>query len=162
MAEWGNVLVVLFVSVLVSAPTIWGFFQAAKLSRDMERRMDVMQTEIDDLREGREIDHEEMRDLRDGIGLLVDQLRQARMEPVWTPNEVKRRPRGGGVALAKRIAAGFSAEELDSLVFELGISRESLPGETGEKRAQELVRYMDSRGRINDLRRAVDENRPQK
>jgi hypothetical protein len=30
------------------------------------------------------------------------------------------------------------------------------------RQARELVRYMDSRGRINDLRRAVDENRPQK
>ena len=124
--------------------------------------MDAMQAEIDDLREGREIDHEEIRDLRDGIGRLVEQIRQAHMEPIWTPSEVKRRPRGGGAALVKRIVTGFNIEELDGLAYELGISHDTLPGKTIQERARELVRYMDSRGRINDLRRAVDENRPQK
>lgn len=155
-----DTVMVVVAALMLSVPAVWGFWQTTQMSRDMEHRMDAMQAEIDDLRESRQADHEEMRDLRDGISLLVEQIRQAKMDPVWTPDEVKRKPRASAAGLAVRLAAEFSSEELDGLAFEMGVGHDQFGGETIEARARELVRYMDARGRLTELRQRADRLRP--
>lgn len=124
------------------------------------KRIDQLEAEIDDLREGRVIDHEEMRELRDGIGLLVEQIRKANMTPVWTPENVKRRPRTGQTALARQIEQLFTLDEIDGLAFDMGIDKGQLSGDTLGPRARALVAFAADRGRLNELRRAVTDARP--
>ena len=162
MIEWLDILIVVGVAILISVPILWGFWQATQLAQAMERRLDAIQAEVDDLRDARATDQEEIRELRDGISQLVEQIRRANMTPIWTPEQVKRRPRSTASTLARRISAGFTVEEMAGLAFEIGLSGDDLRGDTREERARALVTYMENRGRLSDLRRLVDEQRPSK
>lgn len=158
--DLGNAVMVIMVALLLTGPAVYGFWQATQMGREAEKRMDRMQAEIDDLRESRDADHEEMRDLRDGIGLLVEQIRRASMEPVWTPDMVKRKPRTGAARLATFIAEKFNNEELNALIFEMGETKDRISGETVQERAREVVKYFEARGRLTELRSRVNELRP--
>ena len=162
MIEWLDILIVVGVAILISVPILWGFWQATQLAQAMERRLDVIRAEVDDLHDARATDQEEIRELRDGISQLVEQIRRANMTPIWTPEQVKRRPRSTSSTLARRISAGFTVEEMAGLAFEIGLSGDDLRGDTREERARALVTYMENRGRLSDLRRLVDEQRPSK
>ena len=162
MIEWADILIVVAVAFVISVPILWGFWQATQLEQTMEKRLDVIQAEVDDLHDARATDQEEIRELRDGVSRLVEQIRRANMEPVWTPDQVKRRPRSGAAILARRLAQGFSLEEMSGLAFEIGLSGDELRGDTRDERARALVTYMENRGRLSDLRRLVDEQRPSK
>ena len=163
MIEWLDILIVVGVAILISVPILWGFWQATQLAQTMEKRLDIIQAEVDDLHDARATDQEEIRELRDGVSRLVEQIRRANMEPVWTPDQVKRRPRSSASILAKRIADKFSVEEMAGLAFDVaGLSGDELRGDTRDERARALVTYMENRGRLSDLRRLVDEQRPSK
>lgn len=134
--------------------------QAARQEAD-RLRMDKMQEEIDELREERAIDFEEMRELRDGIGRLVEQIRRANLSPVWTPDQVKRRLRADQAEMVKRIERQFNVEEIDALAFELGVVADEIKGETRGERARSLVQWSARHGLFIELTRRVDEERPQ-
>ncbi len=54
--------------------------------------------------------------------------------------------------LALRILTDrFSADELKTLCFHLGVDADSLPGETHEGNARELIRHLEHRQRLDDL-----------
>lgn len=162
MIEWLDILIVVGVAILISVPILWGFWQATQLAQTMEKRLDIIRAEVDDLHDARATDQEEIRELRDGVSRLVEQIRRANMEPVWTPDQVKRRPRSSAAVLARRIAQAFSVDEMSGLAFEIGLSGDELRGDTRDERARALVTYMENRGRLSDLRRLVDEQRPSK
>ena len=160
MIEWVDILIVVAVAFVISVPILCGFWQATQLAQTMEKRLDVIQAEVDDLRDARATDQEEIRELRDGVSRLVEQIRRANMEPVWTPDQVQRRPRSSAAVLARRIAQAFSVDEMSGLAFEIGLSGDELRGDTRDERARALVTYMENRDRLSDLRRLVDEQRP--
>ena len=162
MIEWLDILIVVGVAILISVPILWGFWQATQLAQTMEKRLDIIRAEVDDLHDARATDQEEIRELRDGVSRLVEQIRRANMEPVWTPDQVQRRPRSSAAVLARRIAQAFSVDEMSGLAFEIGLSGDELRGDTRDERARALVTYMENRGRLSDLRRLVDEQRPSK
>lgn len=54
----------------------------------------------------------------------------------------------------------FSLEELELLSFELGIDFDNLPGTTKERKAQEIVLFVDRRSQLEMLVQAVHEMRP--
>jgi len=70
-------------------------------------------------------------------------------------------PAGGPIAMPDRVAIRnglrdrFSAEELRTLCFDLGIDIENLPGDTKPAKAQQLVEYMERRGQLDRLVAAI-------
>lgn len=94
-------------------------------------------------------------DVKDGhIALLMQQLSQARIEPVT-------------VAQAESVyetiqyfADEFSIDELDTLMLSIGVYPESIRGETIDARARELVLAADRRGKLTALVTASKKERP--
>lgn len=68
---------------------------------------------------------------------------------------------GGAIAMPDRVAIRnalrdrFSAEELRTLCFDLGINHEDLPGDTKPAKAQQLVEYVERRGQTDRLVAAI-------
>ncbi|MCX6033292.1 MAG: hypothetical protein NT169_28925 [Chloroflexi bacterium] len=58
------------------------------------------------------------------------------------------------------LGSRFSAGELQTLCFELGVDDEELPGKTHGDKARELIRYLEHRERLDDLSAAVARLRP--
>lgn len=103
--------------------------------------------------------------LEDGVTALIDQLHSAKMDPVWTPEGWTRRinmPPQNKAELRQRLKEQFTIDELDSLAFDLGISRDELSGETLDARVRSLMTYVERRGHMNELVAAVMKERPGK
>lgn len=64
------------------------------------------------------------------------------------------------VQLRRILTERFSEGELQDLCFEMGVEYENLPGERHTDKARELVRYLDRRGRLNELVEAGKKERP--
>lgn len=143
--------------------------QEARMDR-LRAALDEQQSEIDELRievtVGREKMaelHAEMDEWRRGMALVFDQLKAADISPAWQPRERSNRavrPRSDA-PLARRIAAQFNIEEINSLAFDVGVLAEEFGGNTRQARARELVELMGRRGaayttallaRVNELR----------
>lgn len=163
MSDSVSTWVVVVVTLVLALPAIWGFWQATRFGREMEKRIDDLQDEVDELRAKQRSDQHFISKLLDGIAQLMVQLRHADLEPVWKPDEsTMYRPRPmAAVGLAKYIAQRFSIEELNQVIFELGMTRDQIGGETIEERARELVKWMGRNGRLSELRRKVYEHRPE-
>jgi Effector-associated domain 7 len=54
----------------------------------------------------------------------------------------------------------FSNSDIDSLCFELGIDDEQLRGQTKDEKARSLVKYVEQRGRLADLKQLMRVARP--
>lgn len=65
------------------------------------------------------------------------------------------------VALQDRIRKSFSLDDIRELCFKLTVPYDDLPGESLRNKARELVVWMQHRGRLDDLRAACEEARPQ-
>ncbi len=63
--------------------------------------------------------------------------------------------------LYKMLSRYFDEQELRSLMFELGVEYDNLPGVGVIGKARELVAYMNRRNRLNDLIMAAYKERPQ-
>jgi len=133
--------------------------QEARLERQAER-IDAMEMEIDDLRASLAENHEETRQLRDGIEKLVAQIRAANMEPVWTPEQVTKARRVNRATLARRISDRFSVDEMNDLAFEFGLAADELAGNTRAARARALVVWAADRGCLASLEERVNQLRP--
>ncbi len=64
-------------------------------------------------------------------------------------------------SLRQVLAEQFSADELATLAFDLGLNVEELPGEGLGGRAREMVRWFEQRGRLGELAAEVRRQRPQ-
>jgi len=62
--------------------------------------------------------------------------------------------------LRQVLADQYTAEELETLCFDLGVKYDSLPGQGTPAKARELLVYLNHRGRIPDLIMTVREQRP--
>lgn len=62
-------------------------------------------------------------------------------------------------ALLSKMELYFSLDELDELVFGLGIEGK-ISGETVNKRGQNLIGYMRRRGRLGELVEGLERERP--
>lgn len=123
-------------------------------------RVDYLESEIDELREGRAADREMIQEwiaYARGLARQVKELTGT--EPPPEPS-IKRRPTIRKSSLAKRLAEQFSAEEIDGLAFDMGLSRDEIPGDTRQERARALVDWASDRGRMTELGQRIDEARP--
>lgn len=173
----------IFEAVLVTAAFIafgitayYAFTRARRMSPDMltkmqalfEReqgranaRIDALELEIEDLREAIADSHEEVTQLRDGIAQLVTQIRAANMIPVWEPDRVVKRKRTTKAGVARKLEDLFSLDEIASLAFEFGLSPDELTGDTRATKARAFVIWASERNRLPELRRRIDELRPE-
>jgi hypothetical protein len=130
-------------------------------------RMDDMQAEIDELHGAMQADREELNDLRlemaewrHGMAIIFEQMKAAKITPLWTPKEKPPRTGRGQSTLAKRIADGFSIDEINGLAYDIGITPEEFAGDTAAARARELVELSHRRGITQALIGRVNELRP--
>lgn len=142
--------------------------QSARLD-GQSRRIDELEAEILAQRAAYQGDlavlREELEQAYEGVRLLLSQLNEAGMSPVWMPPT--RRPINGGAGvttaqparLAKMIAAQFALDEMTGLAFELGIEGD-VTGETTAARAQSLVGQANRRGLMERLISLCREQRP--
>ena len=139
-----------------------------------QARMDRMQNEIDDLRrtinDNHESYEEELAELRavldewwHGMKLVFEQMAAAQLTPVWQPKPMpvkRKRADKPSSALAEKLAAQFSIEELNNLAFDIGVLPEEFGGATREARARELVELCHRRGITLALEARRKELRP--
>lgn len=133
-------------------------------------RQDALEVELEAERESRRQDHARVTELMRLIEAWMQYARQLadiiRRELKTEPPPEPERPadpaparRRNGVALARRIAEGFSLEEIDELAFELGLDG-TLTGETLQGRASSLVMAAGRRHLTERLVGLVREKRP--
>lgn len=60
----------------------------------------------------------------------------------------------------QKLVRHFNYDELRALCFDMGVDEEELPGQGKSGKAQELVSYLERRGRLQDLARKCFELRP--
>lgn len=65
-----------------------------------------------------------------------------------------------GTEWAAQIQQYFSAEELEELIFELGLRPDEVPGDTMTTRPFHLVEMCERRGLSEELRRVLGKKRP--
>lgn len=61
---------------------------------------------------------------------------------------------------ASQMQQYFSAEELEEMIFELGLKPDEVPGDTMTTRPFHLVEMCERRGLSGELRRVLGEKRP--
>lgn len=115
-----------------------------------EQRSDQQQEQIDRLRDALAAEQDYSR-------ALARAMRDAGLEPPPRPEVA--RPVSDTAALARRVAACFSIEEMDTLSMELGLDG-ALTGETLENRAASLVRAALRRGILSELVAIARRERP--
>lgn len=135
------------------------------------------QAEIDDLRQELADEGTKRRQLEEivviwsaGINLLISQLRQLDIVPVWEPPpesiawlqqyNQQRLARMSQARLLALIDNHFSLEELDALACDLNIDPENLPGRTKVLRGRSLVDAARRYDRLPDLYVRLKQLRP--
>lgn len=78
------------------------------------------------------------------------------------PESDAERQEPNALQLEQFIAAAFSLDGIKHLCERLGVEYEEIPGATRSAKARELVRYMDRRGLLPELRQALAQLRPKK
>lgn len=134
-----------------------------------QKRYEQQTTRLDELERQRMNDHGLILELyrrlsafETYVGTLVGQLQKAGIAPAPLP-ELLRTPVAVPVdkrALRQRLATLFDLDEMESLMFELGIDDEALAARTREGRARELVDYAERHGMLEVLAEAVARLRP--
>nr|MBP6472828.1 CHAT domain-containing protein [Chloroflexota bacterium] len=64
------------------------------------------------------------------------------------------------ITLYRQIAESFNLDEIQDMVFRLGLHYDDLAGETSRQKARELVLYMQRHGRLPELYEAVQQLQP--
>ena len=136
-------------------------------------RQDMLERALDEEQEKRRADHARLGEMRRRVEAWMSYARQLadiirrelRTEPPPEPAEVeppapaRRKVDNEMAALARRIAARFSLEEIDELAFELEMAG-VLTGETLESRAAALVMAATRRDALPQLVGLCREKRP--
>ena len=162
---------VLTVSVILSLPGVLAFYrdsnrpnsgtyyQMEQTLASQNGRLDTQGRRIDELEQQLSRAVEEMGDLRRGVALLIAQLEEAKLKPVWTP---PRRLQTGATAstLRKRRAQKFSVDEMLDLAMYLGVAAEGFAAATPSGYARWLVAHCERHGMLEELERLIQELRP--
>lgn len=123
----------------------------ARLERT-EQRSDRQQEQIDRLREALAAEQDYSR-------ALARAMRDAGLEPPRRPEPPPDSAAGSTAALARKLAACYSIEELDTLAFEMQLAG-AVTGETLENRAASLTMAALRRGRLSELVAIARRERP--
>lgn len=115
-----------------------------------EQRSDQQQEQINRLRDALAAEQDYSR-------ALARAMRDAGLEP--PPRPEPPRPTSDTAAMARRVAACFSVEEIDTLAMELELDG-ALTGETLENRAASLVMAALRRGILSELVAIARRDRP--
>lgn len=134
-----------------------------------QKRYEQQAKRIDELERQRMTDHALILELYKRIGalenyvsVLVGQLNAAGIAPASVPDTL-RKPVAALVdkrALRDQLASQFDNDEIETLMFEIGINDEELSGSTRLSRARELVEYAERHGMLEVLAEAVMRSRP--
>lgn len=133
-------------------------------------RQDVLEREIDRMREERAADHahmariervfEEWKAYARRMAALFREATGQEPPPEPAMQELPKRAAQTLPQIAKALGERFSREELDGLSFDIGIDPESLKGETKMARARALVEAAAHQGKIVELEQRASELRP--
>lgn len=134
----------------------------------MEASLASQQRRLDEMDRQRMNDHaliielrNEVAALRAGVAVLIRQLQENSIEPQWSPaGSVPLPQRIDKAILARRLARYFNIDEMNTLMFNLGIDDEELSGDTRQTRARELVEYAERHDQLDVLATAVGNLRP--
>ena len=177
----GNLLLV------VSLAVIGGWIMYNRLRQvppstyaEMEQTLADMNRQMSDLRQQQAADHTEMRRLRGEIGRIDTALQEwserflalSREFREATGREPNTRPPVAIVpavplsvtalspaALLRLMAETFDLDEVDGLVFEMGLGR-NVRGDSTEDRARSLISAAQRRGRLTELIELCRRERP--
>jgi len=167
------VLLVVVVAVLLAAVALVMVWRGGAVGPD-SRRYEGLWDRLDKLEADRESDRELVAGLRGQIQSLekltdvlmgwVQLLRnELILHDIAPPQEIPadvagwrrgRQPSADVVApalLARTLEERFSLQEMNTLIFDLGVAVDEIRGETTPVRARALVRHFERRGRLGDL-----------
>lgn len=158
LASVGGVLLVAAVSgwlAYVAAskrrPDLYQHYEQALA--DMSARLEATDHRVDRLRAALQVEQEYSYE-------LARVMREAGLHPPPRPQIAPQDADGDGMAaLARRVAACFSIDEIDTLAFEMGLVGK-VTGETLENRAASLVMAALRRGRLSELVAIARRERP--
>lgn len=92
---------------------------------------------------------------------MMKELQKQRPNVAWMADSHKQEEKIDTIKLYRILSTYFSSSELRDLAFDLKINYESLPGETTQDKARELVLYLDRRGLTDNLVKRASQLRPQ-
>jgi len=125
---------------------------------------EILRQETDDLRQEASDFRHELRELRNGVAALTRQIEAAGMTPTWVPPAKPSREaqvvKQDAIELMRFIGTHFDMDEITDLAYQLGIDIENVAGENKEAKARSLVRYMQRRKRLEQLRELARSLRP--
>ena len=177
----GNLLLVVSLAVIGG----WIMYNRLRLVppstyAEMEQTLADMNRQMSDLRQQQAADHTEMRRLRGEIGRIDTALQEwserflalSREFREATGREPNTRPPVAIVpavplsvtalspaALLRLMAETFDLDEVDGLVFEMGLGR-NVRGDSTEDRARSLISAAQRRGRLTELIELCRRERP--
>jgi hypothetical protein len=180
----GNLLLVVSLAVIGG----WIMYNRLRLVppstyAEMEQTLADMNRQMSDLRQQQAADHTEMRRLRGEIGRIDAALqewterfmalsrefreatgREPNTRPPLPPASVAAPPSVAIVALSpaallRLMCETFDLDEIDGLVFEMGLGS-NVRGDSTEERARSLIRAAQRRGRLTELIELCRRERP--
>lgn len=97
-----------------------------------------------------------------GVDLLIGQLINNDLEPIWIPNGLRDKASSARLELSLRdsIMSSFALDELRSILPNIGINPDDIPGDSRPSYVTELVMHMKRRDKLDDLIELCKENRP--
>lgn len=176
MNDWGAIVTVVILAMALVGSNLWQMWRATvrpgaleKMERTvssqstrMDRqatRIDALEAEIDELREGRASDHELLQSWISYARKLAARFKELTGEEP-PPEPAAKTPRPGRASLSRLISQRFNTDEIDGLAFELGLNADELTGDTRTARARALVSWAADRGLMTELGRHVEDARP--
>ena len=177
MTDWSAIVTVLILAAALVVTNLWQMWRATvrpgaleKLERTLtsqanrmemqNKRIDALEAEIDELREGRAGDHELLQSWIAYARKTTARLKELTGEEPPPEPSVKP-PRTGRATLSRLIGQRFNVDEIDGLAFELGLEKDELSGDTRAARARALVSWAADRGLLSELGRRVEAARPE-
>lgn len=177
MTDWSAIVTVLILAAALVVTNLWQMWRATvrpgaleKLERTLtsqanrmemqNKRIDALEAEIDELREGRAGDHELLQSWIAYARKTTARLKELTGEEP-PPEPSAKPPRTGRATLSRLIGQRFNVDEIDGLAFELGLEKDELSGDTRAARARALVSWAADRGLLSELGRRVEAARPE-
>lgn len=155
MTDVAFIQAIALVIAIAAAP---GLVALAWLVRGLMRRVDDLESlRLLDAAERGKL-HQEMDELRRGVGVLIAQIRRAGMTPEWSPPPAAPPPNPHGqqaeterqVHLYMQIEEHFDMDEMIDLAFRLNLPDLSRT-ETSGARARALVMHAKRRHKLDEL-----------
>jgi hypothetical protein len=164
------IAIVVATAIVAAGPGFYALLKQRQIMpveyRDMVTAQANDRERIRELESLRATDHalittlqEQMDEFRRGVRLLVEQLEQAKITPVWVPS---RSMLNGQLSteLRRFIHSHFNHEEIDDLALRLGANPDDITGQSLLARSRSIVGYAERNELMEQLADLVRELRP--